>query len=122
MTELKIERTGPADDADLRLTITVPWDRMAHKIMKEIRTWGPDGDQVLLGGAIPALAELVGREHPWSLYGPLYNLLNDRREFAERAGQMNMALFVKLGVAELMLGELALAAKKGDRSPKRDAA
>ena len=105
-TELKIERNGPAKDADVRLTLTVPWDRMAHAIMEEMRRDGPDGDHVLIGGTIPALVELVAREHPWTLCAPLYDLLAERREYARRAGQMDTELFVKLAVAQRLLDVL----------------
>ncbi len=105
-TELKIERAGLAKDADVRLTLTVPWDRMAHAIMEEMRRDGPDGDHVLIGGTIPALVELVAREHPWALCAPLYDLLAERREYARRAGQMDTELFVKLAVAQRLLDVL----------------
>ncbi|RYH00688.1 hypothetical protein EU805_17135 [Salipiger sp. IMCC34102] len=90
--------------------------------MDEMRRDGPDGEHVLIGGAIPALVELVGREHPWSLYGPLYDLLLEKRELARRAGQMDMELFVKLAVAERLLKELLWVAGGGNKPSKRHAA
>ena len=106
MTELKIERTGPRHDAGVQITLTVPWVEMEHPTMGDMRNDGAEVDAVLIAGAVPALVRQVASEHPWALHGPLYILLDEARDKARRAGQMDSALFTKLAVAQRLLNEL----------------
>ena len=105
-TELKIERTGPAKDADVRLTLTVPWDQMAHAIMEEMRRDGPDGDHVLIGGAVPALTDLLGREHGGALFAPLYERLLEEMEQDRRPGEDDERMAAGFAAARRFLNGL----------------
>jgi len=74
--ELKIERTGPAHDADVRLTATIPWSQMSHRVMEDLRQqWGQledfEDDAALIAGAIPSVVKLVGHQRPQVMWGPL---------------------------------------------------
>ncbi len=129
--ELKIERTGPAHDSDVRLTVTIPWSQMSYRVMEDLRQqWGRlEGfkeDAVLIAGAIPAVVQLVGHQRPQVMWGPLnayaWELDEQRiRLSSHRRGDRNEEAWLdaKFETVSVLLRELRFAEMTASGAFKR---
>ena len=134
-TKLKIERTGQAPDADVRLIATVRWNEMNHRVMENMRQqWGRvrgfEEDGVLIAGAIPAVVGLVGRQRPHVMFGPLnayaWELEEQRDDIIARRKRRNhrnrdeeLWLTAEMTAISKLLRELRFASLTADGSLTR---